>query len=50
MAGVEGRVGSIEDGKDADLVLWNGQPFEATSRVVGVLIDGRLILDPRSQN
>jgi imidazolonepropionase-like amidohydrolase len=50
MAGVDKRVGSLESGKDADLVMWNGQPFEATSRVVGVLIDGRLILDPRSQN
>jgi imidazolonepropionase-like amidohydrolase len=47
MIGIESRVGSIEVGKDADLVLWNGKPFEATSRVVGVLVDGRLILDPR---
>jgi imidazolonepropionase-like amidohydrolase len=46
--GVEKRVGSLEAGKDADLCLWNGDPFEATSRVVGVLIDGRLVLDPRS--
>jgi imidazolonepropionase-like amidohydrolase len=50
MVGVDKRVGSIESGKDADLVLWNGKPFEATSRVVGVLIDGRLILDPRPQS
>ena len=50
MVGVDKRVGSLESGKDADLVLWNGKPFEATSRVVGVLIDGRLILDPRSQD
>jgi cytosine/adenosine deaminase-related metal-dependent hydrolase len=49
MAGVESRVGSIEVGKDADLVLWSGPPFELTSRVIGVLIDGRLILDPREQ-
>lgn len=47
MIGIESRVGSIEVGKDADLVLWSGKPFEATSRVVGVLVDGRLILDPR---
>ncbi|MCK6445702.1 MAG: amidohydrolase family protein [Planctomycetes bacterium] len=50
MIGIEKRVGSIEVGKDADLVLWNGKPFEATSRVVGVLVDGRLILDPRAQS
>jgi imidazolonepropionase-like amidohydrolase len=47
MLGVERRVGSIEVGKDADLVLWNGQPFEPGSRVVGVILDGVLKVDPR---
>jgi len=48
MIGIDSRVGSIAVGKDADLVLWSGKPFEFTSRVVGVLVDGRLVLDPRS--
>jgi hypothetical protein len=47
MAGVENRVGTIEAGKDADLALWNGTPFELTSRVVGVVLDGKMVLDPR---
>ncbi len=47
MYGVDDRLGSIEVGKDADLVLWNGPPFESTSRVVGVLVQGELIVDPR---
>ena len=47
MVGVADRVGSIEVGKDADLVLWSGKPFELTSRVVGVVLDGRLVVDPR---
>jgi imidazolonepropionase-like amidohydrolase len=47
MLGVEARVGSLEVGKDADLVLWNGEPFQATSRVIGVIVDGALVLDPR---
>jgi len=49
MMGVEKRVGSIEAGKDADLVLWSGKPFEPSSRVIGVLLEGKLVLDPRSR-
>ena len=47
MIGIDDRVGSIEVGKDADLALWNGEPFQATSRVVGTVVDGELIVDPR---
>jgi imidazolonepropionase-like amidohydrolase len=47
MIGVDDRVGSIEVGKDADLVLWSGEPFQPTSRVIGVLLNGELVLDPR---
>lgn len=48
MVGIDDRVGSIEVGKDADLLLWNGKPFEPTSTVIGVLLDGELVLDPRT--
>jgi imidazolonepropionase-like amidohydrolase len=48
MIGVDDRVGSLEAGKDADLVLWSGEPFEASSAVIGVLVDGHLVLDPRA--
>lgn len=47
LLGIDQRVGTVEAGKDADLVLWNGEPFEATSRPVGVLVGGHLVLDPR---
>lgn len=47
MVGVDDRVGSLEVGKDADLVLWSGTPFEPTSRVIGVILNGELVLDPR---
>lgn len=41
--GVDDRVGSIEPGKDADIALYDGDPFEYTSHCVGVLIDGRVV-------
>ncbi|MPY87864.1 MAG: amidohydrolase family protein [Luteitalea sp.] len=41
--GVDERLGSLETGKDADLVLFDGDPFEYTSHVVGVLINGQVI-------
>ncbi len=47
MVGIDDRVGSIAVGKDADLTLWNGEPFEATSRVVGTVLNGELVVDPR---
>jgi hypothetical protein len=39
--GVADRYGSIEPGKDADLVIWDGDPFELTTRVEHVFIRGR---------
>jgi imidazolonepropionase-like amidohydrolase len=41
--GIDNRVGSLEPGKDADLVLFDGDPFEYTTRVCGVIINGRLV-------
>ncbi|MFN0241584.1 MAG: amidohydrolase family protein [Planctomycetota bacterium] len=49
MLGIEKRVGTLEVGKDADLVLWSGPPFEPSSRVVGVVLDGVLQVDPRER-
>jgi imidazolonepropionase-like amidohydrolase len=43
--GIDGRVGSIEAGKDADLALFDGDPFEYTTRVLGVVIDGEVVSD-----
>jgi len=47
LVGVEARTGTIEEGKDADLALWNGEPFQPTSRVVAVIVDGVLVWDGR---
>jgi imidazolonepropionase-like amidohydrolase len=40
LLGIDHRVGSLEPGKDADLALYDGDPFEYTSHCVGVMIDG----------
>ena len=43
LLGIDQRVGSLEIGKDADLVLFNGDPFEYTTTVDLVMIDGQLM-------
>ncbi|MEQ5786957.1 amidohydrolase family protein [Erythrobacter sp. NFXS35] len=41
--GVGDRVGSLEIGKDGDVALFDGDPFEYTSHAVGVVIDGKVV-------
>lgn len=41
--GVEDRVGSLEKGKDADLVIWNGDIFDLRSDVTHTMIDGKFV-------
>ena len=43
--GVADRVGSIEVGKDADLVILNGDPLEAMTRIRLVVADGKVAYD-----
>jgi Amidohydrolase family len=43
--GVGERVGSIEEGKDADLVVLSGDPLDLGARISAVYIDGRLAGD-----
>jgi imidazolonepropionase-like amidohydrolase len=40
IVGVDARVGSLAAGKDGDVALFDGDPFEYTSHCVGVVIDG----------
>ena len=41
--GVDGRTGSLEVGKDADLALFSGDPFSVFSRVDATWIDGKRV-------
>ncbi|MFU8876838.1 MAG: amidohydrolase family protein [Wenzhouxiangellaceae bacterium] len=47
MLGLADRVGSIEVGKDGDLALFDGDPFEYTSNVIGTIIDGKRVSSAR---
>ena len=38
---IDHRVGSIEEGKDADLALWSGPPLSAFSRCESTWVEGR---------
>jgi imidazolonepropionase-like amidohydrolase len=49
IVGVDDRVGSIDVGKDADLVIWNGYPLSSYGVPEKVLIDGDVYFD-RSQS
>ncbi len=43
IAGVSDRLGSLERGKDADFVLWSGDPLDLSSRIESVWIDGKRV-------
>jgi imidazolonepropionase-like amidohydrolase len=45
IVGVENRVGSIDVGKDADLVLWDGYPLSSYGVPEKVMIDGEVYFD-----
>lgn len=43
LLGIEGRVGSLEVGKDGDVALFDGDPFEWTSHCTATVIDGQVV-------
>ena len=47
--GIDKRTGSIEVGKDADIVIWTAHPFSVYSRVETTMVEGDVYFD-RSQD
>jgi imidazolonepropionase-like amidohydrolase len=50
--GLDDKIGSLEVGKNGDIVLWSGDPFSVYSRPEKVWVDGAMMydrLDPRQQ-
>lgn len=41
--GIDNRVGSIEKGKDADIAMYDGDPFEFTTHCIGTIINGKVV-------
>jgi imidazolonepropionase-like amidohydrolase len=45
--GVADRVGSLEVGKDGDLALYDGDPFEYTTHCIGTVIEGKVVSEEK---
>ena len=43
--GLDDRIGSLESGKNADIVLWDGDPFSVYTHAEKVFVDGALLFD-----
>ena len=43
LLGIDSRVGSIAAGKDADIAMYDGDPFEFTSHCTGTIINGIVV-------
>ena len=48
--GIADRVGSLAPGKDANVVVWSGDPFEFATTADEVLIRGRRVTSPSRQD
>ena len=48
--GVANRIGSLQPGRDANIVVWSGDPFEFATRVEHVFIRGREVEGPSRQD
>lgn len=45
LLGLETRIGSLEKGKDGDIAMYDGDPFEYTTHCTGTIINGQVVSD-----
>jgi urease alpha subunit len=43
--GIDDRTGTLQAGKNADVVLWSGNPFSVYTRAEKVWVDGAMLFD-----
>ncbi|MFP4457514.1 MAG: amidohydrolase [Clostridia bacterium] len=43
--GIDNKVGSLKEGKDADIVIWDGHPLSNLTHTEKVIIDGKIVYD-----
>ena len=48
--GLSDRIGSLQTGRDANVVVWSGDPFEFSTRAEHVFIRGREFKEPSRQD
>ena len=48
--GVADKVGTLQAGRDANVVVWSGDPFEFSTQAVAVLIHGQPVMAPSRQD
>lgn len=47
ICGVANRVGSLEQGKDADIAIFTGNPMEVFTKTLFTIVDGEIVYDSR---
>jgi imidazolonepropionase-like amidohydrolase len=47
ISGIDDRVGSLKEGKDADIVIFDGHPLEVRTKVVHTIINGQVIYNKK---
>lgn len=50
LLGLQARLGSLEVGKDANLIFFDGDPLEPSTRLRAVMLEGRFVRDDEVKN